>query len=90
MSTPEKFKAAMARLEKDPQRVQISIEKINLWVLLSVIQLASRHPHAAKSPAIQSAVVFAREAYAALTANDPDLAMLAAMGWEKTYDEVTK
>lgn len=81
-----KFTAAMERLFKDPQPVQIQISKQELWCFLCAIQLACRHPRF-NGPTRKITEATARQLGAVLIANDPDLKMLFEMGWQEQFDD---
>lgn len=87
-SNEEKFLAALKRLEADPQPVSVEMAKSSLWLMLSAVQLACRHPAAKTSKTLQAAKSIASSIMRDISANDADLRMLAEMGWEEQFDEV--
>lgn len=81
----ERFLAAIGRLAQDPQPVRLELSKFDLWCLLSTVQLACRHPRFT-GPSRDVVERIARRIGAALTANDADLRLCFAAGWEKSFD----
>lgn len=81
----ERFLAAIGRLARDPQPVHIELSKFDLWCLLSAVQLACRHP-SFTGPSRQVVEGTARTIGDALTANDLDLRLCFAAGWESSFD----
>lgn len=85
--TDQKFLDAVERLFKDEQPVQLEMTKQQVWCMLTAVQLACRHPYF-NGPTRQIVEEVSRKIGDALSANDPDLKMLFAMGWDKQFDEV--
>lgn len=87
---PNNLKAALQRLAADPQPIQLTMSKADAFTIIGTIQLASRHPAALTSPAIQTAIGITRQMINAIAANDNDLKMLCNMGFERQFDEPSK
>lgn len=82
----EKFVAAVERLFKDEQPVELTISKQQLWCLITAVQLACRHPlFTGPTRKIVDEVV--NKIAAPLVANDPDLRLLYQMGCDPRFDE---
>lgn len=79
------FLASMERLSADPQAVRLDIPKVLAFQLISVVQLACRHP-GFDGPTRANVEPLMRDLGRAISANDPDLRMLIEMGWQKQFD----
>ena len=80
-----KAKAALERLFRDAQPVTASFSKADLWILLSTVQLALRHPkYVGTSAKVVHAL--ADQLAAPLIEHDPDLAALWARGKNPHFD----
>jgi len=77
---------ALLELADDPQPVKVEIPKILAWQVVSALQLACSHPNF-KGAIRENVEAFARDLCAALCANNQDLRLLSAMGWERVFDE---
>jgi hypothetical protein len=84
-----KLNAAILRLHQDPNPLTVQSTRMQFYSVVAGIQLASRHP-GFNGPTAQVAVHWAREISEALAANDPDLRLLLAMGWQQEYDAPLK
>lgn len=81
----ERFLAALKRMAMDPQPVQIELRKTDLWCLLATVQMACRNPNF-QGPTRVLVERLARRLAQPLTANDADLRLLFAAGWQETFD----
>jgi hypothetical protein len=83
----DRFLLATERLMRDPQPVRVELSKFELWSLLACVQLACRHPaFIGRSRHREFVESLARRIGGDLTANDPDLRLCFAAGWEKIFD----
>lgn len=81
----KRFLAALERMALDPQPVQINLSKSDLWCLLASVQMACRNKHF-KGPTRENIERLARRLGEPLVANDADLRLLFAAGWEESFD----
>lgn len=83
--------AEIARLESDPQEVQLCLSKCDAFMLLGLLQLITRHPAYAPG-GVKSNSPSARLLRAIGSAiekevcDSPALKIVAAAGWQEVFD----
>jgi hypothetical protein len=80
-----KLNEAILRMHRDPNPLTVQSTRMQFYSAVAAIQLASRHP-GFNGPTALVAIHWAREISAALAANDPDLRLLLATGWQQDCD----
>ena len=78
---PADFVRDFGDLMVDPSPVEINTTRYRLWCLMAAVQLAARHPEAAKTMPIRTAIEMARNLQAVLSTT-PALAQVAERGWD--------
>jgi hypothetical protein len=71
---------------RDRRPVDLSLSVSTAVELVSVIQLASRHPAARGSPTIRRVVDLARRLHRELEIHSPELGRLLERGWHEVWD----
>lgn len=84
-SNNEKLLEALQRLGADKQPIEITCNKFQMYCVLSALQMATRNPNW-EGPVRDSVIAWTKEVAEPFFANEPDLRLLFAMGWEKTFD----
>lgn len=83
MTREEEFARAVEAL---PAEITLTVGRGQAIALITVVQLASRHPQAARMKTVQAAVRMARDLQEALEAASPGLGPLLELGWDPAND----
>lgn len=75
------FAVAYQELVEDPQPVNLSLTKLDGWLLLTPIQLASKHPQAKNSSIIKKAIKVAKVFEALVVGNSKALKEITRCSW---------
>jgi len=84
-TVPDDFAREFQALYLDNTRVPLTMDRYTWWCLMSAVQLASRHPKAAKTAPIRNAVEVARQIQLIVTTT-PALRQVAEQGWDQILD----
>ena len=79
------FIEATRRVMSDQQTLEIHISIMQLWILVSAIQLTTRHPGLHK-PLKEALIKVAHQFEDAITLIHPEATELLAAGWDPHYD----
>ena len=89
LSNPEhleaQFIAEMQELHLSHPTIQMEISSVDLWMLLSAVQLASRHPVASQTAAVARATEIMRDLQEQLPMG-PAMQHVAQQGWNPDAD----
>lgn len=77
----EEFLKAFNELKADPQPIYLVLPKAEAWLLLTPIQLASKHSHSKESYVIKKATKIGRAIQTLIVGDSKTLAEVANAGW---------
>ena len=90
--TPKEMRQDMRRLEKlmaDDRLVALSISVADLWIVVTTLQLAWRHPGLSQ-PMKQQIEDFTRQISTPLLLLHPEMRNLLEKGWQEEHDVEVK
>lgn len=87
--TPDPMVQAVFRYCSDPKPAVLKITRLQLYSLVSTVQLACRHPQFL-GPTREIVEEWARFVGGQISANDPQLRLAIEMGWQPAFDDKPK
>lgn len=85
----KEFVEAYEALQKDPQPVNLTLRKSEAWLLLTPIQLTSKHTHSKNSAIIQKAIKVGKAIQTLLVGDSKILTEVADAGWQGRAPKVS-